>query len=307
MSTEKSDIGVVLGRCFDITLQGQSGTGFTWCLSGISNCLALVGKQVVAIHPGLPGGAVREIFTFAGIEADHGELHFRLIRPWKPLDVADSKQFQVDVVVVSVSEPDELEESMGSNRFVSGTGKMNHTHPNIPYGFPRTIADEQGIAKVFPLYGYPPVTEYGFPMPYYGFPECKSPNQGQPNVFPDCQSGATAPGVIHTSDPSKCVVMYGFPGGVAMNPSDCHLKYGFPVHDENVLNSVILKYGFPGPVVKYGFPDAVVEDKNNCVVKYGTPGGISKDAKNCTMKYGFPVVKYGTPPIVKYGAPNCKE
>ena len=104
MSTEKSDVMVVLGRCFDITLQGQSGTGFTWCLSGMSNGLALIGKQVVPIHPGLPGGAVREIFTFAGIEAEHGKLHFRLIRPWKPLDIADSRQFQVDVVVVRTSE-----------------------------------------------------------------------------------------------------------------------------------------------------------------------------------------------------------
>lgn len=292
MSTEKSesDVMVILGRCFDITLQGQSGTGFTWCLSGMSKCLALVGKQVVPIHPGVPGGAVREIFTFAGIAVDHGDVRFCLIRPWKPLDAADCKQYQVDVVVVRASEPDELEKSMGSNRFVSGTGKMNHTHPNIPYGFPRTIADEKGIPKVFPLYGYP--------IPEYGFPDCKGPNPGQPDVFPDCQAGATAPGVIHTSDPSKCVVKYGFPGGIAMNASDCVLKYGFPVHDENVLNDVIVKYGFPGPVVKYGFPDTVVEDKNNCVIKYGTPGGISKDAKNCTLMYGIPVVKYG--------APNCK-
>ena len=180
---------------------------------------------------------------------------------------------------------------MGSSRFVSGTGKMNHTHPNIPYGFPRTIVGEQGTAKVFSLYGYPPVTEYGFP-------DCKGLNQVQPNVFPDCQSGATVPGVIHTSDPSKCVVKYGFPGGVAIDPSDCHLKYGFPIHDESVLNNVIVKYGFPCPVVKYGFPDAVEESKDNCVIKYGTPSGISKDAKNCTMLYGIPVVKYG--------APNCK-
>lgn len=291
MSTKKSesDVMVILGQGFDITLQGQSGTGFTWCLSSMSKCLTLIGKRVIPIHQGLPGGSVREMFTFAGTAVDHGELSFSLIRPWKPLDVADYKQYQVDVVVVA---SDELEESMGSNKFVSGTGQMSHTHPNIPYGFPRTIADEKGNPKVFPLYGFPD------PVPYYGFSDCKEPNPGQPSVFPDCQAGATAPAVIYTSDASKCVVKYGFPGGVAMNAADCVLKYGFPVHDEEVLNNVIVKYGFPGPVVKYGFPDTVVEDKNNCVIKYGTPGGISKDAKNCTMLYGIPVVKYG--------APNCK-
>lgn len=42
-------------KIFDVNLQGTSGTGFNWYVSGLSENLVFIRRQVSAICPGLPG------------------------------------------------------------------------------------------------------------------------------------------------------------------------------------------------------------------------------------------------------------
>ena len=85
------------GRTFEVTLYAHGGTGTSWCLGGLSGPVMLFGQSSADVHPGLPGGAVRQVFTFVGVETGTASLSFALVRPWAPDQPYDTRAFEVTV------------------------------------------------------------------------------------------------------------------------------------------------------------------------------------------------------------------
>lgn len=86
-----------VGRTFEVTLYSHGGTGYSWCLTALPKGVALLDVGESAVKPGLPGGAVRQIFTFLGTDAGAGDLAFELLRPWEPANPADQRTYKVTV------------------------------------------------------------------------------------------------------------------------------------------------------------------------------------------------------------------
>lgn len=92
-----TSIAAHIGRSFEVTLYTHSGTGYLWCLTALPKGVALVDVSDTVMKPGLPGGSLRQVFTFLGTAAGGGELAFELLRSWEPEAPADKRSYTVKV------------------------------------------------------------------------------------------------------------------------------------------------------------------------------------------------------------------
>jgi predicted secreted protein len=95
---------VQVGQARDIPLKTNAGTGFTWVLTELPAGLSLMDVSTASSAKlGVVGGPITETFTFVGLTKGKGKLTFALIRPWVPIETADTRSFDV-VIVENVEE-----------------------------------------------------------------------------------------------------------------------------------------------------------------------------------------------------------
>ena len=95
--TQATSLTAHPGRTFEVTLYHHAGTGAAWALTALSGPVALLGESQAPVHPGLPGGAVRQVFTLTGTAPGQASLGFALLRPWEPGQPYDTRAFAVQV------------------------------------------------------------------------------------------------------------------------------------------------------------------------------------------------------------------
>jgi hypothetical protein len=156
-----SDIALnaLVGRNFEISVYSYAGTGYSWCLAGLSGPAFLMGMDTQAVKPGLPGGAVRETFTFIGAAAGDAKVTLELVQPWDPQKPADKRTYTIHV---ANSVDEKMRAAAGSENFPSavfgtcddnggGAALESKAQCNLKYG-------------VLPHGGNNCVVKYGFPI-----------------------------------------------------------------------------------------------------------------------------------------------
>lgn len=151
-------INAQVGQFFDVTVYAHAGTGYSWYLTALPSCAALQNVSESSVQPGLPGGAVRQTFTFLATSAGSGDVGVTLYRPWDPSQPGDKKNYSV--IVTSGAEAD-MKAVAGKHSFApvalancegDNAGQMIHessTNCILKYGFPPN---------------HPVVLKYGFPV-----------------------------------------------------------------------------------------------------------------------------------------------
>lgn len=213
-------INVTVGHTVTVGLNLSAGTGYTWVLSTLPDCLNLM--DVSADRAAEAGGVTHESFTFVAVKAGHGTLQMRLIRPWEPNEEADIRIYQV-IASEAPAAAKALTSTMGAGNFLPPLQHTSVMDPCPLYAYPSHCHTHPPILK----YGYPVNLKYGYPLPepLYGYP------------VPELKSSVgEAAGPITTAHSlTKCVVKYGAPYSPGQaGPGDCRLMYGVPIDHTGV-------------------------------------------------------------------------
>lgn len=232
-----NSIHVQVGHSADVVLFLSSGTGYTWVLTALPDCLGLMDVASSGTSAS-PGGVNQESFTFAAVKAGSGQLVFQLLRPWDPAQPADTRNFQVKVEPASKTTA-ALEASMGKGNFLPPMVHTTVMDPCMPYGFPNCGTDVRALYN-YPIdhhpislkYGYPIPLKYGYPVPMYAIDRCPPHVEyGVPceaATLSQAKSGVLpAPSMMASR--TNCQVKYGTPWGKADQPEQCRLMYGVPI------------------------------------------------------------------------------
>jgi predicted secreted protein len=66
-----------------VTFEEAGGTGYSWTMEPVvSKALVVGAEESVALHPGLAGGPMRQVFHLRMKRAGTVILHFGFARPW---------------------------------------------------------------------------------------------------------------------------------------------------------------------------------------------------------------------------------
>lgn len=120
MSDEKAcipNIEVTAGTIFEVRLDTQSGTGYTWALAHKPDCVKFIEKSNEVKQSNVYGSSEVEIFTFSADEKAQDSLTFDYIRPGEPENVARSETFSL--IINEKDTADELQNLAGCPQFAS--------------------------------------------------------------------------------------------------------------------------------------------------------------------------------------------
>ncbi len=95
-------VSVRAGQPFDVVLDTQPGTGYSWTLAADPDpaVVSLVGSEVLPPQTALPGATQRACFHFTAVAPGTAPLDFVYARPFDPDNPAQST-----IVTVSVLQP----------------------------------------------------------------------------------------------------------------------------------------------------------------------------------------------------------
>jgi len=97
------------GKTFEVRLERQAGTGYSWEIAGHNDCIAPEGKPTVekpekpAGRPGIAGGKEYQVFRFTAVKPGRGTLEIRFARPWEK-GVEPAKRFVLNYEVIPPAE-----------------------------------------------------------------------------------------------------------------------------------------------------------------------------------------------------------
>lgn len=297
MASSMGDINATVGGFFEVRLDSSqsASTGFRWVLSHMPDCVNLLDVRHESASSAMTGSRSEFVFVFVAVKEDQSFLKFQKIRPTQPANVVDKKIFALIIKPAAKTVEQDLEDTIGCGKFVSGASAQNEWGPLSPvnalYMAPRKCAPTVATMP------------YGFPFRVVHHEE-------------QCLLAYGTPHGLATAG-EECLLKYGFPVSFGEQADDCHVKYGMPHVKYGVP---VVKYGFPlpggeergdcvvkygVPAMKYGFPIHIREDAENCLLKYGCPVEILEDQENCVLKYGIPeaMAERHDPCLVKYGMP----
>jgi predicted secreted protein len=91
---ETNTIQARLNQPFNITLESNPTTGYSWTVDFDSHFLTQENEDYVLSHPGLVGSGGQQIFTFTPIRIGKTTISAVYKRPWENI-VADEKTFSI--------------------------------------------------------------------------------------------------------------------------------------------------------------------------------------------------------------------
>ena len=96
----QADITVIqaeLNKPFNITLESNPTTGYTWTVDFNHKMLIGGEKGYSASRPGAVGGSGQQVFVFTPIQEGHTEISAVYKRPWEE-NAAEERTFQVNCI-----------------------------------------------------------------------------------------------------------------------------------------------------------------------------------------------------------------
>ncbi len=92
-----TEVSAQLHQVFKIKLDGYGTTGHIWKPVFDGEVFESLGNETVIPDADSIGGSGQKVFTFRPLTPGEFTIVFELIRPWKPSDVAERREFCVRV------------------------------------------------------------------------------------------------------------------------------------------------------------------------------------------------------------------
>ncbi|MZP29359.1 hypothetical protein GTO91_06520 [Heliobacterium undosum] len=283
MSEQQASLGNItatVGEVFHVVLEVMGGTGYSWALAHMPDCVNLIDITQEHSQSLKFGNSERQIYSFVAVNACQSFLKFNLIRPWQPLEAAQSRTYALIITEPKKSESEELEESI-AGRFAGApaVGSGADASSNVmlymaPFRYSMDpdasnaadCAASSCLGPIQPMYMPPLGVKYAPPFtPMYFAPVLKY----------------AAPQVLKYAAPQD-------PANALKYAAPQIAKYAAPADVTTAVRPYEAPFVDTG-ILKYAAPCEEV----NGVVKYAAPTGV---------KYAAPVAEYMAPT-----APCCEE
>jgi predicted secreted protein len=150
------DINVTAGTNFNVTLEcNPSSTGYSWTLAHMPDSVNLLDISHETSNSLIFGVTTNQVFTFAALEACQDSLAFNLVRPWEASNPAEQRVHPLTIVEAIKTEADELEASIGKDKFVDACASSTCYATNFgarPYMAPFNYSCNANISPMLAMY-----------------------------------------------------------------------------------------------------------------------------------------------------------